>query len=113
MLQRVPATIMTSDCLGLPRGTIPNLSMSYRGAMTCINSIEQQAKPKDIGQSEPVLAQLTTLSKLANTNPLSFSSSVTIFMAESCFLLELITLAGKPVTSLVIPIPMPPSSIHI
>lgn len=32
LLVSVPATIITSDCRGLARNTMPNLSMSYRDA---------------------------------------------------------------------------------
>jgi hypothetical protein len=56
-----PATIMRSDCLGLARNTsAPKRLMSYRAAAACIISTAQQAKPKVIGQTDPVLAQFTT-----------------------------------------------------
>ena len=60
MLVKVPATIMTSLCLGLARKMIPSRSWSYLGVDTCIISTAQQARPKVIGQMEPCLAQLTT-----------------------------------------------------
>lgn len=48
----VPATIITSDCLGVARNTTPNRSISYRGAAKCIISTAQQARPKDSGHKE-------------------------------------------------------------
>ena len=53
LLVRVPATIITSDCLGLARNTTPNLSMSYLGAAKCIISTAQQARPNVIGHMDP------------------------------------------------------------
>ena len=44
----VPATIITSDCLGEPLGAAPNLSKSYLGIDVCIISTAQQARPKVI-----------------------------------------------------------------
>ena len=41
----VPATIITSACLGVALGIIPNLSKSCRGPAAAIISIAQQAKP--------------------------------------------------------------------
>jgi hypothetical protein len=54
---KVPATIITSACLGEARITIPNRSMSYRLIAACIISTAQQANPKVSGHSEPALAQ--------------------------------------------------------
>src|SRR5579859_4694324 len=59
----VPATIITSDCRGLGRNTTPKRSRSYRAAPACIISTAQQASPKVIGHSEPVRAQLISLSR--------------------------------------------------
>ena len=50
---------MTSLCLGLALNTIPNLSMSYLLAAECIISTAQQARPKVMGQREPLRAQFT------------------------------------------------------
>ncbi len=63
----VPATIITSDCLGLARNTIPNLSISYLEAALCIISTAQQARPNVIGQIEPLRAQFTRASNLDKT----------------------------------------------
>lgn len=68
MLQRVPATIITSDCRGLGRKMIPKRSRSYRAAPACIISTAQQAKPKVIGHIELVRAQFTRLSTFETTN---------------------------------------------
>lgn len=53
LLVSVPATMMTSACLGLALNTTPNLSMSYRGAAMCIISTAQHARPKVSGHKEP------------------------------------------------------------
>ena len=53
---KVPATIITSACLGEARITIPNRSISYRLIAACIISTAQQANPKVNGHSEPALA---------------------------------------------------------
>ena len=58
----MPATIITSDCLGEPLGAAPNLSRSYLGIAVCIISTAQQASPKVIQCNEPVLAQLIKFS---------------------------------------------------
>ena len=55
---KVPATIITSDCLGEALGAAPNLSKSYLGIDVCIISTAQQTKPKVIQCNDPVLAQL-------------------------------------------------------
>mmetsp|Transcript_2818 Transcript_2818/g.4088 ORF Transcript_2818/g.4088 Transcript_2818/m.4088 type:complete len:81 (-) Transcript_2818:73-315(-) len=47
---------------------IPNRSKSYRLAPQCIISTAQQARPKVIGQIEPVRAQFTSLSMEDTTN---------------------------------------------
>src|SRR3990167_6102981 len=72
LLHKVPATIITSDCLGLGLNIIPKRSKSYLAAPVCIISTAQQAKPKVIGHIEPVLAQVTNLSTEVNTNPFCF-----------------------------------------
>ena len=62
---RVPATIMTSDCLGDGRNTAPYLSKSYLEEAVCIISTAQQARPKVIGQSEPERAIAMSSSNFA------------------------------------------------
>lgn len=68
LLVNVPATIMTSDCLGLGLKMMPNLSKSYLAAPTCIISTAQHARPNVMGHMDPVLAQFTRLSTLETTN---------------------------------------------
>ncbi len=60
----VPATIITSDCLGVARKITPNLSKSYLAAPEAIISIAQQARPNVIGHKALFLAQATRLSTL-------------------------------------------------
>ena len=74
MFVRVPATIITSDCLGEALGAAPNLSRSYLGIEVCIISTAQHAKPKVIQCSDPVLAQLTKLSNDVVIKPFSLKS---------------------------------------
>lgn len=64
----VPATIMQSDCRGLGRKMIPNLSKSYRAAPVCIISTAQHASPNVMGQMDPVRAQFMSESTLERTN---------------------------------------------
>ena len=64
----VPATIIMSDCLGLARKIIPNLSKSYRLAPACIISTAQQAKPNVIGHKDPLRAQFNKSSIFDITN---------------------------------------------
>ena len=73
-MSRVPATIITSDCLGEALGAAPNLSRSYLGIEVCIISTAQHARPKVIQCKEPVLAQLIKLSLEVVINPFSAKS---------------------------------------
>src|SRR3990172_7257557 len=67
--QTVPATIIRSDCRGEARNTpAPYRSMSCRDDTEVIISIAQHARPKVIGQSEDLRAQLITLSTLVVTS---------------------------------------------
>jgi len=52
LAQTVPATIITSDCLGEGRGITPKRSKSYREAFAAIISIAQQANPNVMGHNE-------------------------------------------------------------
>src|SRR4029453_15129357 len=57
----VPATIIRSDCRGVPRKTsAPKRERSCRASMTAIISIAQHARPNCIGQIEERRAQLMT-----------------------------------------------------
>ena len=75
MLVKVPATIITSDCLGDPRGAAPNLSKSYLGIAVCIISTAQQARPKVIQCNDPDLDQFIRLSNEVVINPFLLKSS--------------------------------------
>ena len=59
---RVPATIMTSDCLGLGRRMIPNLSKSYLDAP--VSSFQPHDEPKVMAHMIPRLAQFIKSSTL-------------------------------------------------
>src|SRR5215813_14481518 len=57
----VPATIIRSDCRGVPRKTsAPKRERSCRASMTAIISIAQQARPNCMGQMDERRAQLMT-----------------------------------------------------
>src|SRR3989338_36683 len=86
--QIVPATIITSHCLGDARNTpAPNLSISKRGAPVLIISIAQQARPKVRGQREEALPHFNTLSPVVRTIPppgnFSISPEAGIFSATA------------------------------
>src|SRR6476619_1649647 len=69
----VPATIIRSDCRGVPRKTsAPKRARSWRASMTAIISIAQQARPNCMGQIEERRAQLITESTVVVT---TFSSN--------------------------------------
>src|SRR4029077_12278386 len=58
-----PATIIRSDCRGLPRNTsAPKRAMSYREQLIAIISIAQHARPKVTGQMDDRLAHCTIFS---------------------------------------------------
>ena len=71
---KVPATIITSDCLGEALGAAPNLSRSYLGIEVCIISTAQHARPNVIQCKDPVLAQLIKLSVDVVIKPFSAKS---------------------------------------
>src|SRR6266545_5902214 len=57
----VPATIIRSDCRGVPRKTsAPNRARSWRESMTAIISMPQHARPHCIGPIDDRRAQLMT-----------------------------------------------------
>lgn len=60
----VPATIITSDCLGDARNRIPIRSWSYLAAAMCIISTAQQANPNVMGHIEFAFAQFMILSRV-------------------------------------------------
>src|SRR5262249_10921662 len=64
----VPATIIRSDCRGVPRQTsAPNRERSCRASMTAIISMAQQARPNCMGQIDERRAQLITESTVVVT----------------------------------------------
>src|SRR5215831_8089135 len=64
----VPATIIRSDCRGVPRKTsAPKRERSCRASMTAIISMAQQARPNCIGQIDERRAQLITESTVVVT----------------------------------------------
>src|SRR5262249_1809706 len=78
----VPATIIKSDWRGLGRKTpAPKRSMSNRDAPVAIISIAQQAKPKVIGQSADLRAQLKTKSTVVVMMPLDDSTISSLSLA--------------------------------
>src|SRR5664279_4487124 len=78
LLHNVPATIITSDCLGLGRNTTPKRSRSYRAAPACIISTAQQARPNVIGHIDPLRDQLISASSDVVTKPFSRTPSIAI-----------------------------------
>lgn len=76
LLVRVPATTMTSDCLGLGLKISPNRSISYLAAATCIISTAQQARPKVMGQMDPLLAQFIRSSTFVIAYSATFDNPV-------------------------------------
>jgi hypothetical protein len=72
----VPATIITSLCLGEKRMTsAPKRAMSKRDAPVAINSIAQHASPIGIGQSEFLRIQFMAASiRVKMTFPSIFES---------------------------------------
>src|SRR5690606_36660893 len=65
----VPATIMTSACLGDARGAMPNRSMSYTVDPVTINSNAQHAMPNDMGNIDERRAQLIRSTSAATMTP--------------------------------------------
>src|SRR3990172_280611 len=57
----VPAIIMTSDWRGEGLKTMPSLSVSYLEQAVAIISMAQQARPKDMVQSDEEIPQFATL----------------------------------------------------
>src|SRR5512140_3718131 len=69
-----PATIIRSDCRGLPRNTsAPKRAMSYREALIAIISIAQHARPKVTGQIDERRAHCTIFSTVVVSTGISVS----------------------------------------
>src|SRR5713226_2075004 len=72
--ERRPATIMRSDCRGLPRNTsAPKRAISYREQLIDIISIAQHASPNVTGQIEDRGAHWTIFSTLVVRTGMSAS----------------------------------------
>src|SRR5438094_8605925 len=72
-----PATIIRSDCRGLPRNTsAPNRAMSYRDALIAIISIAQHAKPNVTGQIDERRAHCTIFSTVVVSTGMSASAAI-------------------------------------
>ena len=67
------AKAVLGDALIEARGAKPKRSRSQRGMEACIISTAQQARPKVIHHSEPVLAQVNRSSAVVTIKPFSFS----------------------------------------
>src|SRR3982750_1686040 len=95
--ERRPATIIKSDCRGLPRKTsAPNRAMSYREALMAIISMAQQARPKVTGQIEERRAHCTIFSTLVVSTGMSKSdSSPTVRTPIECAFAPDIDVAGQ------------------
>src|SRR5438445_9640129 len=64
---RRPATIIKSDCRGLPRNTsAPKRAMSYREQLIAIISIAQHARPNVTGQIDDRRAHCTIFSTVVD-----------------------------------------------
>src|SRR5205085_7724130 len=69
-----PATIIRSDCRGLPRKTsAPKRAMSYREQLIAIISMAQHARPKVTGQMDERRAHCTIFSTLVVNTGISDS----------------------------------------
>src|SRR5690606_11701504 len=77
----VPATIITSACLGEALGAIPKRSISYTVVPVTMNSNAQQAIPNVIGNIEESRAQLMRSSSAATITPPSSN-----FLSSSPFI---------------------------
>src|SRR5438445_1176634 len=79
---RRPATIIKSDCRGLPRNTsAPKRAMSYREQLIAIISIAQHASPKVTGQIDDRRAHCTIFSTVVVRTGISYSDSSPIGQA--------------------------------
>src|SRR5215475_12594275 len=74
---RRPATIIRSDCRGLPRKTsAPKRAMSYREQLIAIISMAQHARPNVTGQMDERLAHCTIFSTVVVRTGISNSGIV-------------------------------------
>src|SRR5881409_3356510 len=74
---RRPATIIKSDCRGLPRNTsAPKRAMSYREQLIAIISIAQHASPNVTGQIDDRRAHCTIFSTVVVRTGISVSRPI-------------------------------------
>src|SRR5213082_3464134 len=74
---RRPATIIKSDCRGLPRNTsAPKRAMSYREQLIAIISIAQHARPNVTGQIDDRRAHCTIFSTVVVSTGISLSKPI-------------------------------------
>src|SRR5256885_9077389 len=79
--ERRPATIIRSDCRGLPRKTsAPNRAMSYREQLIAIISMAQHARPKVTGQMDERRAHCTIFSTVVVRTGISDSRPMSCFL---------------------------------
>src|SRR5213596_2318659 len=72
-----PATIIRSDCRGLPRNTsAPKRAMSYREQLIAIISIAQHARANVTGQMDDRRAHCTIFSTVVVSTGISASSRI-------------------------------------
>src|SRR6185295_19625788 len=75
--ERRPATIIRSDCRGLPRNTsAPKRAMSYREQLIAIISMAQHASPNVTGQMDDRRAHCTIFSTLVVKTGISDSRPI-------------------------------------
>src|SRR6478609_2929398 len=75
--ERRPATIIRSDCRGLPRKTsAPKRAMSYREQLIAIISIAQHARPNVTGQIDERRAHCTIFSTVVVRTGISASRPI-------------------------------------
>ena len=94
-METLPATIITSACLGEARNTsAPNRLRSKREAADAIISMAQHAKPNESGQTLLRRPQFTRSSSFASTtgDPLP-TPNAGVGVAESCAVISVIVFA--------------------
>src|SRR5215475_6808056 len=94
---RRPATIIRSDCRGLPRKTsAPKRAMSYREALIAIISMAQHARPNVTGQMDERRAHWTIFSTVVVRTGISVSMPILALVSpvEGAFAPD-VDVAGK------------------
>src|SRR6478735_2581742 len=95
--ERRPATIIKSDCRGLPRKTsAPKRAMSYREQLMAIISIAQHARPKVTGQMDERRAHWTIFSTVVVRTGISDSRPMRVYRFPSCIFVAPVERALPP-----------------